>query len=282
VKAILAVTNLFDKKKLTFNDSDKSAEQQAYRRTLLRRQDIMSTTQNFLTPSNVQLPRLQELIGYHFRDARLLIQALTHRSFRVEHPNLVATDNETLEFLGDAVLDLAIGAKLITLYPEKTEGELTKLRSVLVQEKYLSQMACEFDIGTFLLLGRGEDQCGGRLKPSILASGYESLIGAIFIDSDYQHTKTIIEHHFSDRIVPAQLAIETYDPKSALQELTQARHHVAPVYVLDRSEGPDHAKKYTVSVHLQGQCVASASASSKKAAERKAAATAITRLRQHE
>lgn len=236
--------------------------------------------QNSLIPSPRQLSQLQASIGYHFINHATLVRALTHRSFRAEHPELTTTDNETLEFLGDAVLDLVIGAKLITLYPEKTEGELTKLRSALVQEKHLSLVASDLKFGTFLLLGRGEDQSGGRQKPSILASTYEAMIGAIFTDSDFQTAKDIVENHFHGRIAEAQLAIAACDPKSTLQELTQEKYSVAPIYVLDSSYGPDHAKNFTVSVHLLGQCVASASASSKKAAEQKAAATAITRLSQ--
>lgn len=240
----------------------------------------MSTPHNLLIPSKSQLSQLQNLIGYHFSDHTLLVRALTHRSFRAEHPELVTNDNETLEFLGDAVLDLVIGAKLITLYPKKTEGELTKLRSALVQEKHLFIVADDLKLGTFLLLGKGEDLSGGRLKPSILSSTYEAVIGAIFTDSDYQITKEIIEHHFSGRISMTQLAIEACDPKSALQELTQEEYNAAPAYILESSDGPDHAKTFTVSVHLLGRAIASASASSKKSAEQKAAAAAISHLRQ--
>ncbi|MBA3016171.1 MAG: ribonuclease III [Proteobacteria bacterium] len=240
----------------------------------------MSSIQNHLIPSHCQLSQLENLIGYRFTDQSLLLRALTHRSFRAEHPRLVATDNETLEFLGDAVLDLVIGAQLIALYPEKPEGELTKLRSALVQEKHLSIVANDLSIGTFLLLGKGEDQSKGRQKPSILASTYEAVVGAIFSDSNYQTAKEIIEHQFHARIDMAQLAMKASDPKSALQELTQEKHNTAPAYVLESSEGPDHAKIFTVSVHLLGRCVASASARSKKAAEQKAAAAAITHLRQ--
>lgn len=240
----------------------------------------MNTPHNSLIPTQNQLSQLQDLVGYRFTDHTLLLRALTHRSFRAEHPELVTTDNETLEFLGDAVLDLVIGAKLIALYPNKTEGELTKLRSALVQEKHLFIVANDLDFGRFLLLGKGEDQSGGRLKSSILASTYEAVIGAIFTDSDYPTTQEIIEHHFHARIDMAQMAMEASDPKSALQELTQEKLNAAPAYILKSTEGPDHAKIFTVSVHLLGRCVASASARSKKAAEQKAAAAAIAHIRQ--
>lgn len=235
----------------------------------------MSISRNSLIPSQHLLSQLEELIGYRFTDQSLLLKALTHRSFRTEHPELVQTDNETLEFLGDAVLDLVIGAKLISLYPNKTEGKLTKLRSALVQEKHLFIVANDLKFGSFLLLGKGEDQSGGRQKPSILASTYEAVVGAIFTDSDYPTAKKIVEHHFHSRIDQAQQAMEACDPKSTLQELTQEKHNAAPMYILEGTDGPDHAKTYTVSVHLLGRFVASASASSKKAAEQKAAAIAI-------
>lgn len=226
------------------------------------------------------LSELQESIGYWFNDPGLLARALTHSSFRVEHQDQAREDNEILEFLGDAVLDLVIGALLITTYPTMTEGELTKLRSALVQEKHLAIVARDLRLGEFLLLGRGEDQGGGREKSSLLSSSYEAVIGAIFTDSDYPIVQKIIEGHFRDRISTAQQSIPTGDAKSALQELTQDKFNAAPVYVLDNSEGPDHAKTFTVSVHLLGKALASASAPNKKAAERRAAAIALAHLHQ--
>jgi ribonuclease-3 len=226
-----------------------------------------------------QIADLHAIIGYQFDDLPLLTRALTHRSYRVEHPETVAADNETLEFLGDAVLDLVIGALVFSTYPAMTEGEMTKLRSVLVQEQHLAVVAQDLSLGEFLLLGKGEDQSGGRQKASILSSTYEALIGAIFVDSDYPTVQRIAENHFHDRIGPAQQFILTGDTKSALQELTQNQFNAAPVYLLDKAEGPDHAKVFTVSVHLMGKIIATASARNKKAAEQKAAGLALTHLR---
>lgn len=228
--------------------------------------------------SSQSLSQRQKNIGYSFNDPSLLSRALTHRSFRVEHPDAAREDNETLEFLGDAVLDLVIGALLIATYPTMTEGELTKLRSALVQEKHLAIVARDLSLGEFLLLGRGEDLGGGREKPSILSSAYEAVIGAIFTDSDYPTAQKIVEGHFRDRICAAQRSIPTGDAKSALQELTQDKFNAAPLYVLDHAEGPDHAKTFTVSVHLLGKTLATASAPNKKAAERQAAAIALAHL----
>ena len=207
-------------------------------------------------------------------------RALTHRSFRVEHPEVTGEDNETLEFLGDAVLDLVIGALLFKIHPTMTEGELTKLRSALVQEHHLAIVARDLLLGEVLLLGKGEDQTGGRQKASILSSAYEAVIGSIFVDSDYPTVQQIVEDHFRDRIHSIRQSIASGDAKSALQELTQDKFNVAPVYVLDSAEGPDHAKTFTVSVSLLGKMLASASARNKKRAEQKAAALALAHLQQ--
>lgn len=227
-----------------------------------------------------QTSELQDRIQYRFADQDLLCRALTHRSFRVEHPAEVNADNETLEFLGDAVLDLVIGALLFSSDPVKSEGELTKLRSALVQEQHLAQVAADLGLGAFLLLGRGEDQSGGREKKSILSSAYEALIGAIFVDSDYQTVRAIVEGHFQGRVGIAQQAIATGDAKSALQEMSQEQFNTAPVYILDTAEGPDHAKTFTVSVWVRDRAIATASASNKKKAEQKAAALALAYFRQ--
>jgi ribonuclease-3 len=226
------------------------------------------------------LAGLQTLIGYRFTDLPQLIRALTHRSYRVEHPEVGRVDNETLEFLGDAVLDLVIGALLFTNFPAMSEGELTKLRSALVQENHLAVVARDFRLGEYLRLGKGEDQSGGREKASILASTYEAVIGALFVDSDYPTAQRIVEVHFQDRVQPVQQSIQAGDAKSALQELTQEQFNQAPLYLLDKAEGPDHAKTFTVSVQLQGQQLATASAHNKKAAEQKAAGLALAKLRQ--
>lgn len=231
-------------------------------------------------PPLSSLAQHYESIGYRFNNPGLLTQALTHTTFHVEHPELTAKDNETLEFLGDAVLDLVISALLVARFPSMAEGELTKLRSALVQEYHLSIVAQDLHLGDFLLLGKGEDQSGGRHKSSILSSTYEAVIGAIFLDSDYPTVQKIIESHFDARVDVAQQSVALSDAKSALQELTQGRFNAAPLYILDKAEGPDHARIFTVSVHLQGQALASASAQNKKAAEQKAAAIAIAQLNQ--
>ncbi len=234
---------------------------------------------NGLSSSPDHPQALAARLGHRFQDPRLLARALTHRSYRVEHPHDPAGDNETLEFLGDAVLDLVIGALLLNSSPQMSEGELTRLRSALVQERHLDLVARDLGLGDFLRLGRGEEQGGGRGKASILSSAYEAVIGAVFLDGGYAEAQAMVEAHFRGRIAEAQASLAGGDHKSALQELTQARFNSAPLYVLERAEGPDHAKTFTVSVRLQGRPVATAQASSKKAAEQKAAGLALASLR---
>lgn len=230
--------------------------------------------------SQAPLPMPADHLGHRFNHQGLLTRALTHSTYRVEHPGPGRQDNETLEFLGDAVLDLVIGALLIERYPTLAEGDLTKLRSALVQEQHLALVATNLRLGDFLLLGKGEDRSGGRHKPSLLASTYEAVIGAIFLDSDYPTVQALVEGHFNAYLADARRSIETKDAKSALQELTQEQFNTAPTYVLDNEEGPDHAKTFTVSALLLGQVIGSAAARNKKAAEQKAAAAALDHLRQ--
>jgi ribonuclease-3 len=225
-----------------------------------------------------KLQELQNILGHQFTKTELLLRALTHRSFTFEHSELPRKDNETLEFLGDAVLDLAVGFMLFKYYPKKAEGDLTKIRSALVQENGLAQVARELDIGKYLLLGKGEDNSGGRQKDSILSCTYEAVIGAVFVDAGYEKVIKIIDKHFSHRLRIGQETIKITDAKSRLQELTQGNHGYTPTYVLEDSHGPDHDKTFTVAVHLDGKKITAASAKSKKAAEQKAADLALKQL----
>lgn len=224
------------------------------------------------------LPGLEERLGYSFQRASLLARALTHRSFTFEQQGAPREDNETLEFLGDAVLDLVIGSLLFRQFPQKREGELTKLRSTLVQENHLAAVARELNLGACLFLGKGEEKSGGREKASILACTYEAVIGAIFHDSDYETARQVIEKHFTDKIQLSEESVKIADAKSRLQELTQEKSGDIPNYILDKSEGPDHDKSFTISIHFQGSILATATAKSKKAAEQKAAALAVAAL----
>ncbi|NOX26140.1 MAG: ribonuclease III [Deltaproteobacteria bacterium] len=242
---------------------------------------MIELLQQLITEQTPRLIELQNILGHKFNKTKLLLRALTHRSFTYEHPELPKNDNETLEFLGDAVIDLAVGFMLFNHYPRRAEGDLTKIRSALVQESGLALVARRLNLGKYLLLGKGEDNSGGRQKDSLLSCTYEAVIGAIFVDAGYEKTAVIIHNHFADRLEIGRDTGKITDAKSSLQELTQGEHGLTPAYVLEKSQGPDHDKTFTIAVELNGKKIAAASAKSKKAAEQKAAALALEHLAKH-
>ena len=221
-----------------------------------------------------KLSEFETLLGYRFTDLRLLQKALIHSSFAFEQPQ-ACKNNETLEFLGDAVLDLAVGYILFRRYPEMQEGELTKLRAALVNENHLATMARDIELGRFLCLGKGEDSSNGRNKSSILSCGYEAVVGAIFEDGGYEVVTEFVERFFIPEITGKKEDLLIADAKSRLQELLQDKHNEAPHYRLDGEEGPSHQKMFTVSVVFHEEVLGTGSAGSKKEAEQKAAADAL-------
>jgi len=226
-------------------------------------------------PTGDGLERLAADLGHAFADHDLLRQALTHRSFAAEARRPNGTDNEKLEFLGDAVLGLVIGAMLMREFPAMREGELSRVRAGLVREKQLAAMAEAISLGEHLLLGRGEEATGGRAKASILGSAYEALFGAVFSDRGYEAAHAVAERHFLPVIRSPRLQALDIDYKTKLQELTQARFGEIPRYSVVGTEGPEHARLFTVSVHCQGRVLAMASAGGRKAAEQAAAVKAL-------
>jgi ribonuclease-3 len=238
----------------------------------------MPATINTLVQDNrSQLDELQDRIGYHFRDVRLLQLALTHSSFAFERMKN-GRNNETQEFLGDAVLDLTVGFILFTRFPEMREGKLTRIRAALVNETGLAEMARMIDLGKYLLLGHGEDTSNGREKSSILSCAYEALLGAVFLDGGYDEALAFVRRWFEPLIDHHRELLMTADAKSGLQELLQEKHNEGPVYVLESEEGPAHARIFTVSVRFQNRTLGSGRASSKKEAEQKAARAALDDL----
>ena len=225
-----------------------------------------------------QLNELEENLGYSFRDLGLLQLALIHRSFSFEHDGRQDTDNERLEFLGDAVLDLTIGHALFERYAAMREGQLTKLRAMLVNEGHLAEMAEKISLGHYLCLGKGEDASNGRSKPSILSCTYEAVVGAIFHEGGYGAAADFVSRHFVPCLDAQKDKMHLADAKSSLQELTQEKYNEAPVYVLEKAEGPDHRKVFTVSVRFRGQVLAHGKATSKKEAEQQAAAEALLKF----
>lgn len=221
------------------------------------------------------LNRLERDIGYRFSDPALLDNALTHRSFVNENPGVPCGDNERLEFLGDAVLELAISAMLMKKYPGDTEGELSKLRASVVNEKPLAALARRFHVGDLLLLGKGEEATGGRDKPSLLANAFESVVAALFLDGGYDRTAAFIGSLFEPLIGPGNLASLYRDYKTAAQELCQNRFHELPRYVVVSETGPDHDKRFHISLMIGERAIATGSGKSKKEAEQEAAQRTI-------
>lgn len=235
----------------------------------------MTTLATLLTRNCELLHAFEEKLGYTFTDQSYLQKAFIHSSYSFEHGKDIKENNETLEFLGDAVLDLAVGYALFTRFPQMKEGELTQLRSALVQESHLAVMARDIGLGDHLLLGKGEDASQGREKPSILSCAFEAVIGAVFLDGGYDAACAVSERHVSPWIDKRKKTLTSADSKSRLQEMIQEKHNQGPVYVLEKSEGPDHAKIFHVSVQFQDKVLAYGSASNKKEAEQNAAAEAI-------
>lgn len=238
----------------------------------------MATIVESLVQQNKEkLSKLEQILGFRFTDLRLLQQALIHSSYAFEHSQPEA-NNETLEFLGDAVLDLVIGHILYKRYQKMREGELTKFRAALVNETHLATMAREISLGDFLYLGKGEDASSGRNKSSILSCAYEAVIGAIFEDGGYKAVEEIIDKFFLPAIEGKKDTLLVGDAKSRLQEELQSKYNEAPVYQLDKEEGPSHKKVFTASVVFQGKVMGTGQAGSKKEAEQQAAALALREL----
>ncbi|MDL1958505.1 MAG: ribonuclease III [Deltaproteobacteria bacterium] len=218
---------------------------------------------------------LEISLGYHFVRPELLEQALTHRSYAVEH-RIDALDNERFEFLGDAVLELVVSHLLFTRYGERCrEGELTRMRSFLVNESQLATQARRLKLGKHLRLGKGEDRSGGREKQSILSDTFEAVIGAIYLDSGIEKVFSFIKSCFGDLLDQAMDTGLGQDYKSKLQELTQGRFHSVPVYEIEKVSGPDHQRIFDVAIHFNGQVLQRGSGRSKKEAEQDAARKAL-------
>lgn len=219
---------------------------------------------------------LSERLKREFRDPALLEQALTHKSFHNENINISRGHNERLEFLGDAVLDLALSDILMRLYPAQHEGELSKLRASLVNEAILAEVASEFEFSKYMRLGRGELQTGGAQKPRLLASVFEAFVGALYLDAGFNETLRLLEAIFTPRIQQLDGQVHfARDYKTRLQELTQETHRLAPLYVILEETGPDHDKNFVVQVKVADKEIAVGQGRSKKQAEQEAARLAL-------
>jgi ribonuclease-3 len=219
---------------------------------------------------------LQDVIGYHFKEEGLLTQALTHSSYANEKHMKKGSDNERLEFLGDAVLELASSEFLYEKYPDMPEGELTKLRASLVCEPTLAFCTEPLSLGDYLLLGKGEDLTGGRKRKSILSDALEAVIGAIYLDGGFANAKEFISKYILTDTEHKQLF---YDSKTILQEEVQGGNMGSLHYELLREDGPDHNKHFVVAAYVGERQLGTGEGSTKKAAEQQAAYEALLVLR---
>ena len=219
---------------------------------------------------------LEAAIGYRFRNITLLQNALTHSSYANERWHNSLKSNERLEFLGDSILGMVVAEYLYKNFPDRPEGELTRMRADMVCEQTLASIATRIELGRHLMLGNGEEQGGGRTRNSILADAVESVIAASFLDGGMEAARSLIEK-FVLVEVPVK-KMHNADYKTALQELVQQKKNQTLSYALVGETGPDHDKHFEVEVSLNGNVIGSGSGSSKKRAEQMAAKAALEKL----
>lgn len=219
---------------------------------------------------------LETKLGYQFQNPKLLDHALTHSSYANEHHLGSISSNERLEFLGDSVLGMIVADHLYRTFPDLPEGDLTRIRANLVCEGSLVLVAKEWDLGRYLKLGKGENACGGRSRPSILADAVEAVLAAVFLDGGLEHDRDIIQRFLLDRMEQVNRA--SRDHKTYLQELVQRKSGQVLSYELIGESGPDHNKTFQMQVLLNGQPIGQGTGHSKKEAEQAAANAAIERL----
>ena len=222
------------------------------------------------------LTKLEQGLGYTFRNKALLENALTHSSYANENRERRLPDNERLEFLGDSILGFVVAEYLYRNFPDKPEGELTRIRADLVCERNLAEAAATIELGSYLLLGHGEEQGGGRKRDSIVSDAMESVIAASFMDGGFAAAKEIIDRLILSNIPKGRP--RNFDYKTAFQELVQRKKDQQIHYELTGESGPDHDKHFEVEVLLNGKAVGHGVGSSKKRAEQAAAEAAIEAL----
>ena len=224
----------------------------------------------------------QKILGYSFRKPDLLREALTHKSYlnelRVSEKGRPGQDNERLEFLGDAVLDLVVSESLIALHPLSSEGDLSKKKARIVSEVTLARVAKRLGIGEFLLLGRGEERTRGREKPSLLADALEAVIAAVYLDSGFETVREVLLKIFDEEVHRPSLHQDDTDYKTELQECCQREFDVLPTYRILRETGPDHQKLFEVNLTIKQELVGIGRGRSKKEAEQQAARQALEKL----
>ena len=229
--------------------------------------------------SSKSIEAIESSIGYTFRRKDLLMEALTHKSFANENPEYASSFNERLEFLGDAVLELIVSEYIFRSYPEYTEADLSKIKSYAVQENTLAEAATELNIGSYMLLGKGEEATGGREKPSLLANTFEAILAAIYLDGGLKDAERFVLSSLKPRIDRLVSDGLIFDFKTVFQEMVQERYGVLPKYVIHREEGPEHKKTFEVRVFVKKDLYGAGRGRTKKEAAQRAAEMAVRRLR---
>jgi len=222
---------------------------------------------------------LETKLSYAFKAPSLLLQALTHKSYANENRTEDIVHNERLEFLGDTVLDFVISDFLMKLCPDSPEGELSKFRAVIVSEANLSRVATALGIGEYLVLGKGEEQTGGREKSSLIANALEAVIAALYLDGGLDTAYHFILDRFESDIRGMVAGGQSYDYKTDLQEHCQSRFGALPKYGITRESGPDHQKVFEVEISADGRVLGRGAGRSKKEAEQNAAKEALSMLK---
>jgi ribonuclease-3 len=223
--------------------------------------------------NDTRISRLQKALGYDFKDPALLLRCLTHVSFERKQGE---SHNEVLEFLGDAVLDLAISDLLIRRNPEQSEGVLSKMRAALVNSTVLAEKAAQLDVGPLLRIGKGEELSGGRAKASILSGAFEAILGGIYQDGGYAAARSVIERFFDADVSGKTLG--QHDYKTRLQEISQLLFHALPTYRIVSETGPDHEKFFVTEIAVAGKVLGTGSGKSKKQSQQQAAKKALDAL----
>ncbi len=220
--------------------------------------------------------QLEKRLEYVFENKQLIVEALTHKSYKKPY------NNERLEFLGDAVLDLIVGEYLYKKFPKEDEGILSKIRASLVNEEGFTKLAHQIKLGEYIYLSPAEENNNGRSKPSLLSNAFEAVVGAIYLEAGLDKCQQIVVNLLEETYPKIDLDTLSKDYKTALQELTQASHGVTPTYTVLGSSGPDHKKEFEIGVELEGSLIAKAKGKSKKAAQQEAAKRALKILKGEE
>lgn len=248
---------------------------------------ILKITQFFrhlfrLKPKNVisetLISDLEEIVNYHFNDKDLIIQALKHRSFLSVTGEERLCSNERLELLGDAVLGLVVTQHLYNNFPDKEEGDLTSMKSLIVSRKILAGIANDLNIGQFILLNEAEEKAGGRKRPSIVADALEAIIGSIYLDGSLEHAIEFIKNNVLNNLDEILNEEQNQNFKSMLLEYSQSKSYGLPLYLVKNEQGPDHHKLFTIEVKVNDRILGLGTGKSKKKAEQMAAKDALKKL----